>query len=118
MRDLGYIEGTNFSIEDRFASGKLDLLPSLARELLSLHPDVLLVATTPAILAVKAATSTTPIVMVAVADPVGAGLVGSLARPGGNITGVTNIGAELAGKRPRRHSASRCRNRCSPEPTG
>ena len=99
MRDLGYIEGTNFSIEGRFADGKLALLPSLARELLGLHPDVLLVATTPAILAVKAATSTTPIVMVAVADPVGAGLVGSLARPGGNITGVTNIGAELAGKR-------------------
>jgi putative ABC transport system substrate-binding protein len=99
MRDLGYIEGTNFSIEGRFADGKLALLPSLARELLSLHPDVLLVATTPAILAAKAATSTTPIVMVAVADPVGAGLVESLARPGGNITGVTNIGAELAGKR-------------------
>jgi putative ABC transport system substrate-binding protein len=99
MRDLGYVEGQNFIVEHRYAEGKFDRLPSLARELLAWKPDVLLVSTTPGNLAAKAATSTVPIVMVGVADPLGVGLVASLARPGGNITGVTNIGAELAGKR-------------------
>jgi putative ABC transport system substrate-binding protein len=99
MRDHGYIEGQNLIIEHRYADGKLERLPLLVRELLAWNPDVLLVSTTPANLAAKAATSTVPIVMVAVADPLGVGLISSLARPGGNVTGVTNIGPELAGKR-------------------
>jgi putative tryptophan/tyrosine transport system substrate-binding protein len=99
MRDLGYVEGQDFSIEARFADGNFEHLPFLVGELLSHDPDVLLVATTPANLAAKAATSTVPIVLVAVADPIGVGLISNLAHPGGNITGVTNIGAELAGKR-------------------
>jgi putative tryptophan/tyrosine transport system substrate-binding protein len=99
MRELGYIEGQNLTFEYRYADGRFDRLPALARELLGWNPDVLLVSTTPGNLAAKAATSTVPIVMVAVADPLGAQLVESLPRPGGNITGVTNIAAELAGKR-------------------
>jgi len=99
MRDLGYIEGQNLIVEHRYADGKFERLPLLVRDLLAWNPDVLLVSTTPANLAAKVATSTVPIVMVAVADPLGVGLISSLARPGGNVTGVTNIGAELAGKR-------------------
>jgi putative ABC transport system substrate-binding protein len=99
LRDLGYVEGRHFVLDTRYAEGKVDRLPALAQELLQARPDVLLVATTPGTLAAKAATSTVPIVMVLVADPIGAGIVPSLARPGGNITGVTNIVAELAGKR-------------------
>jgi putative ABC transport system substrate-binding protein len=99
MRDLGYVERQNLIVEHRYAEGRFEHLPSLARELLAWKPDVLLVSTTPGNLAAKAATSTVPIVMVGVADPLGVGLVASLARPGGNITGVTNIAAELAGKR-------------------
>ena len=99
MRALGYVEGQNWVLDERYAEGKVELLPSLAQELIHRNPDVLLVSTTPGNLAAKAATSTIPIVMVLVADPVGAGIVPSLARPGGNITGITNIVAELAGKR-------------------
>lgn len=99
MRDLGYVEGKTFYIEARFAAGKFDHLPSLAKDLISLDPDVLFVATTPANLAAKSATSTIPIVMVGVADPIGVGLIENLARPGGNVTGVTNVVAELTGKR-------------------
>ncbi len=99
MRELGYVEGQNLSIEHRYADERFDRLPTLARELVERKPDALLVSTTPANLAAKAATSSIPIVMVGVADPVGVGLVESLARPGGNLTGITNIGAELAGKR-------------------
>jgi len=99
MGELGYVEGRNLLIERRYADGRFERLPTLARELLSWKPDVLLVSTTPGNLAIKAATSTVPVVMVSVADPIGVGLVASLAHPGGNITGVTNIGAELAGKR-------------------
>jgi putative ABC transport system substrate-binding protein len=99
MKDLGYVEGQNLLIEYRYADGRFDRLPALVRELLAWKPDALLVSTTPGNLAAKAATSTVPIVMVSVADPIGVGLVASLAHPGGNITGVTNIGAELAGKR-------------------
>jgi ABC-type uncharacterized transport system, periplasmic component len=73
MRDLGYIEGQNLIIEHRYADGKFERLPLLVRELLAWNPDVLLVSTTPANLAAKAATSTVPIVMVAVADPFGGG---------------------------------------------
>jgi putative ABC transport system substrate-binding protein len=99
MRELGYVEGVNLVTEYRYADGRFERLPVLARELLAWKPDVLLVSTTPGNLAVKTATATVPIVMVSVADPIGVGLVASLAHPGGNITGVTNIGAELAGKR-------------------
>ena len=86
-------------IEGRFADGKFERLPSLLQELLNWQPDVLLVASTPANLVAKAAKSSIPIVMVGVADPIGVGLIDSLARPGGNLTGVTNIVADLAGKR-------------------
>jgi putative ABC transport system substrate-binding protein len=99
MHDLGYVEGQNLVIEQRYAESKFETLPLLVQELLAWNPDILFVSTTPASLAAKAATSTVPIVMVSVADPLGVGLVSSLSRPGGNVTGITNIGAELAGKR-------------------
>jgi putative ABC transport system substrate-binding protein len=99
MHALGYVEGRNWVLDERYAEGKVERLTPLAQELIHRHPDVLLVATIPGNVAAKAATSTIPIVMVLVADPVGAGIVPSLARPGGNITGFTNIVAELAGKR-------------------
>ena len=99
MRAQGYTEGKTFVLEQRYADGKTERLPALAQELIRLNPDLLLASTTPGNLAAKAATSTIPIVMVLVADPVGAGIVQSLARPGGNITGITNISAELGGKR-------------------
>jgi putative ABC transport system substrate-binding protein len=99
MRAHGYVEPANLVLEERYAEGNVERLRSLAQELIERKPDVLLVATTPGNLAAKAATSTIPIVFVLVADPIGAGIVPSLARPGGNITGITNIVAELAGKR-------------------
>jgi hypothetical protein len=99
MRELGYVEGRNLVLETRFAEGKLERLPTLAQELVQLKPDVMFVSTTPGALAAKAATPTIPIVFVAVADPVGSGLISNLARPDGNVTGVTHIVAELAGKR-------------------
>jgi putative tryptophan/tyrosine transport system substrate-binding protein len=99
MRELGYEEGRNIAYETRWAEGKSERLPGLAVELVGLKPDVILVANTPSVLAAKKATTTIPIVMVSVGDPVGTGLVDSLARPGGNITGSTNIMGEMAGKR-------------------
>ena len=99
MSELGYHEGRNLLLETRFADGKLQRLPMLAQELAQLKPDVVFVSTTPGSLAAKAATPTIPIVFVAVADPVGAGLVSSLARPNGNVTGITHLVAELTGKR-------------------
>jgi len=99
MRELGYVEGRNLVLEPRFAEGKLERLPMLAQELVRLRPDVIFVSTTPGSLAAKAATPTIPIVFVAVADPVGAGLVANVARPNGNVTGITHIVAELTGKR-------------------
>lgn len=99
MRDLGYVEGDNLVIEHRYANGRFEILPRLAGELVAWRPDVIFVSTTPATLAAKAATSSVPIVMVGVADPLGSKIINSLARPGGNVTGVTNIAAELAGKR-------------------
>ena len=99
MRELGYVEGRNLVLEPRFADGKLERLPMLAQEIIRLNPDVIFVSTTPGSLAAKAATATIPIVFVAVADPVGNGLVPSLARPSGNVTGITHIVAELTGKR-------------------
>jgi putative ABC transport system substrate-binding protein len=99
MRALGYLEGQHWVLDELYAAGQVERLASLAQALLHRNPDVLLVSTTPGNVAAQAATSTIPIVMVAVADPVGVGLVQSLARPGGNITGTTNIIAELSGKR-------------------
>jgi putative ABC transport system substrate-binding protein len=99
IRELGYVEGRNLIIDSRYAEGRLEALPSLAHELVAVAPDVLLAITTPAAVAAKQATSTIPIVFVAVADPLGTGIVADLARPEGNITGITHIGAELTGKR-------------------
>ena len=99
LRDLGYIEGKNINIEYRFASGRVERLPELAAELVHLKPDVIVSPTTAASLAAKQATGTIPIVIAGVADAVGAGLVASIARPGGNVTGLTSISAELGGKR-------------------
>jgi putative ABC transport system substrate-binding protein len=99
LRELGYIEGQNIAIEYRFASGRVERLPELAADLVRLELEVIVTPATPASLAAKQATSTIPIVFAAVADAVGAGLIASLARPGGNITGLTSISAELGGKR-------------------
>src|SRR5262245_5538072 len=99
LRDLGYVEGRNFVVEFRDAEGKLDRFPALAAELVALKVDVILVPHTGAALAAKQATRTIPIVFVGVSDPVGFGLVTSLARPGGNLTGLSNLDAHLVGKR-------------------
>jgi putative ABC transport system substrate-binding protein len=99
MQELGYIEGENVIIEYRYGNGNPARYPELAAELVSLRPDLIVTSSTPAIFAVKNATQTIPIVMVASADPVGAGLVGSLARPGGNITGQAMLSTPLGGKR-------------------
>ena len=99
LRDLGYIEGQNIIIEYRFANGRVGRLPELAAELVRLNLDVIVTPGTPASMAAKKATSTVPIIFAGVADAVGTGLVASLARPGGNITGLTSISAELGGKR-------------------
>jgi putative ABC transport system substrate-binding protein len=98
LRDLGYFEGRNITLELRNARGSTALLISLARELVALNVDVIVGFQTPAVAAAKAATTTVPIVMCPAADPVGNGFVESLARPGGNITGVSAQTAELAGK--------------------
>ena len=99
LRDLGYVEGRNISIEYRWTEGDYERLPALVAELIASKVDVIVTAGTPASLAVKKATTTIPLVMVAVGDPVGSGLVASLARPGGNATGLTSIAPELEGKR-------------------
>ncbi len=99
LRELGYIEGQDITIEYRFASGRVGQLPELAAELVRLNLDVIVTPGTPASVAAKQATSTIPIVFAGVADAVGAGLVADFARPGGNITGLTGISAELGGKR-------------------
>jgi putative ABC transport system substrate-binding protein len=99
IRTLGHVEGRNITFEYRYAEGKPDRVPVLVDELVRLKVDVLVVNSTPVTLAAKNATKTIPIVFHNVADPVAAGLVDSLARPGGNITGFTIITAVLAGKR-------------------
>ena len=98
LRELGYTEGQNFAFEIRSADGNAERLTDLAAELVRLPVDVIVATFTPCVLAAKQATTTIPIVMAAVADPVGSGLVQSLARPGGNITGFSNMAAETAGK--------------------
>jgi putative tryptophan/tyrosine transport system substrate-binding protein len=100
LSELGYVEGKNITIEYRSADDKLDRLPALVGELVRLNVDALVTSTTPGAIAAKNATKTIPIVFILLAaDPVAAGLIDSLARPGGNITGLTNIAAELGGKR-------------------
>ena len=99
LNELGYTEGKNIVIEYRYAEGKFDRLPDLAAELVGLKLDVIVAAPTPSVLAAKKASATTPIVFASVVDPVASGLVASLARPGGNITGLTILGPELSGKR-------------------
>ncbi len=99
LRELGYVEGKNLIVERRFAEDRLDRLPRLAAELVSLKMDVIWAAGTLAPLAAKRATSTIPIVMMTAGDPVGSGLVASLAHPGGNVTGMSLMAPDLGGKR-------------------
>jgi putative ABC transport system substrate-binding protein len=98
LRDLGYVEGRNLVIEYRAAEGKFERLPALAAELVALKVDVIVAPPTVAALAAQQATKTLPIVFIGVADPVASGLVTSLARPGGNVTGSSNLTPELVGK--------------------
>src|SRR3989338_2399524 len=99
LRELGYVAGKNISIEYRFAEGKPDRLPALAAELVRLKVDVIVTSGAPATRSAKEATVTIPIVMTNDTDPVGSGFVASLARPGGNITGLSNLRPEISGKR-------------------
>jgi len=99
LRELGYVEGENIFIEYRYADGKPDRLPDLAAELVRLKVDVILTGAISGVLAAKKASATIPIVFGAAPDPVGAGLVSSLARPGGNITGLSLMAPDLDGKR-------------------
>src|SRR5438034_4913574 len=99
LHDLGWVEGKNISVEYRYAEGRNDRLPDLAADLVRLNFDIIVTAVTPDALAAKNATRTIPIVMAAAGDPVASGLVESLARPGGNITGLSQMNPDLAGKR-------------------
>jgi putative ABC transport system substrate-binding protein len=99
LRDLGYVEGQNVVVEQRSAEGRLERVPDFAAELVQLPVDVIVAPSTPDVLAAKRATSTIPIVFIFAADPVGLGLVDSLAHPGGHITGLSNLVAVLAPKR-------------------
>jgi putative ABC transport system substrate-binding protein len=99
LRALGYEEGRDVQIEYRWANGEYDRFPKLVTELLAAKVEVIVTAGTPAALAVKRATTAVPLVMVAVGDPVGTHIVPSLARPGGNITGLSSIALDLEGKR-------------------
>jgi ABC-type uncharacterized transport system substrate-binding protein len=99
LREHGYVEGQNVVLELRFGEGKAEKFPVLAAELVRLKVDVIVALTNPVIEAVRQATQTIPIVMPSASDPVGAGFVASLARPGGNITGLSGYSPELNGKR-------------------
>jgi len=99
LRELGYLEGQNLVVEYRWADGDTARLPALAAELVRLQVDVLVTSSNPAVLAARQATSTIPIVFAASSDPVGTGLVASLAHPGGNVTGLSLVTPELSGKR-------------------
>jgi ABC-type uncharacterized transport system substrate-binding protein len=99
LRELGYVEGKNLVIESRWADGNYDRLPALAIELVGLKVDLILTSGTPGTRAARSATATIPIIMVTSGDPVALGLVASLARPGGNITGASNFAPELSAKR-------------------
>jgi putative tryptophan/tyrosine transport system substrate-binding protein len=99
LRELGYVEGRNISLEYRYAEGKFDRLPALAAELVRLKVDVIVTGTAAATHRAKEASESIPIVMAAVSDPVSLGFVASLARPGGNITGLSTLSPEISGKR-------------------
>ena len=99
LSKLGWIEGKNFSIEYRFAEQKNERLPELAADLVRLNVDLIVTTGEPPALAAKSATTTIPIVMANAGDPVGSGFVASLARPGGNVTGLSTLAAELISKR-------------------
>jgi putative tryptophan/tyrosine transport system substrate-binding protein len=99
LRDLGYIEGKNILVEYRYLEGRRDRVPGVLAELVQMNVDVLILGTPPAIRAAKEATKTVPIVIVTTQDPVAAGVIDSLARPGGNITGLTRLTRDLTGKR-------------------
>jgi len=99
LRGLGYVEGQNIALEERWAEGRFDRLPSLAAELVRLNVDIIVTASTPAAQAGQQATRSIPIVMTNVSDPVESGLVSSLARPGGNVTGLSLMHPDLSGKR-------------------
>ena len=99
LQELGYVEGKNFIIEYRSTDGRPQRFPNLAIELVRLKVDLILTRGTPAALAAKKATGTIPVVMAASGDPVGTGLVTSLARPGGNVTGLSAVVIDLMGKR-------------------
>jgi putative ABC transport system substrate-binding protein len=99
LRELGYVETHNIALEYRYAEGRTDRFPDLASELVALQVDVIVTSSNAAVLAAKKATGTIPIVFASANDPVGTGLVASLAQPGGNATGLTNLSSELGGKR-------------------
>jgi putative tryptophan/tyrosine transport system substrate-binding protein len=99
LNGLGYVEGKNIAVERRYALGRLDQLPALASELVGLPVDILFAPTGSAVLAAQKASTTTPIVFALVTDPIGEGFVASLARPGGRMTGMTNIAVDVAAKR-------------------
>src|SRR5512134_3206782 len=98
LREHGYVEGSSIAIETRFAHGKFERLPQLARELVAARVDVLVALVTQASIAAKESTKTIPIVMIGVSDPEAAGLVTNLSRPGGNVTGTSAMNSETAGK--------------------
>src|SRR6266581_5684557 len=99
LRELGYVEGQNFVIEYRSADGRPERFPGLATELVRLKVDLIVTRGTPAVMAAEKATGSIPIVMATSADPTRFGIVSSLARPGGNVTGLSTVAVELAGKR-------------------
>ena len=99
LRELGYVDGRNVVIEDRDANGRIDRLPALAAELVALKVDVIVAPSTPAAQAAKQTTTTIPVIFAGAAEPVTDGLVASLARPAGNLTGLSNVSADLVGKR-------------------
>jgi putative ABC transport system substrate-binding protein len=98
LRDLGYVEGRNITIEYRWADGKVERFPDFAADLVGLKVDVIVATSTPGALAARNATRTTPIVFVTAADPMGSGLVDSVARPGGNVTGLSLLASEITAK--------------------
>ena len=99
LRSLGYMEGQNIAIEYRYADGELSQLPGLVDEVIRLETDVIVASSAPGVLAAKKATQVIPIVMTNVGDPIGEGIIDSLAQPGGNITGLTGVAPDLSGKR-------------------
>jgi putative ABC transport system substrate-binding protein len=98
FRDLGYIEGRNLTLQGRFGEARREVLPGLAREIVGMQPRAIVTFGTPATDAARAATSTVPIVFISVGDPIGSGFASSLARPGGNLTGFSFVGPEVAAK--------------------